>query len=94
MNHEYSFHLFSVFADSGKKFVSLHCHFQVKEVDTVAHTCTTCFCGCVGCVAEIGILSRVPRVRSLPTEVIIYSIYKTMYVQNTKSERKKKKSMS
>lgn len=95
IDHDFSTHLFSVFTDLGKTYISLHAHFQLKEGYTAPRTCTTGFCGCVGCVVEICVLSRVPRVRSLPTEVIIYSIYKTMYVQNRKSERKgKKKSMS
>lgn len=91
IDNDFSFCLFSVLTDLGKKCISLHAHFQLKEDHIVSHTCTTCFCGCVGCVVEICVLSRVPRVRSLPTEVIIYSIYKTMYVQNRKSEKEKKK---
>ncbi len=48
----------------------------------------SCFCGCVVCVVVGSALSRVPRARSMPTEVIIYSIYKTMYVQNRKIWKK------
>lgn len=45
-----------------------------------------CFCGCVVCVVVVvgSVLSRVPRAWLLTTDVIIYSIYKTMYVQNRK----------
>lgn len=43
-----------------------------------------CFCGCVVCVVVGNVLSRVPRDWLLTTDVIIYSIYKTMYVQNRK----------
>lgn len=47
-----------------------------------------CFCGCVACVVVGSSLSRVPRAWLLATDVIIYSIYKTMYVQNRKTWRK------
>lgn len=43
-----------------------------------------CFCCCVVCVVVGSVLSRVPRAWLLTSEVIIYSIYKTMYVQNRK----------
>lgn len=43
-----------------------------------------CFCGCDVWVAAGSAFSRGPRALSLPSELIIYSIYKTLYVQNRK----------
>lgn len=43
-----------------------------------------CFCGCEVWVAAGNAFSRGPRALSLPSELIIYSIYKTLYVQNRK----------
>lgn len=54
-----------------------------------------CFCGWDVWVAGANAFSRGPRALSLPSELIIYSIYKTLYVQNRKickgnqSKRKK-----
>lgn len=44
-----------------------------------------CFCGCEVWVAAGSAFSRGPRAFSLPSELIIYSIYKTLYVQNRKN---------
>lgn len=53
-----------------------------------------CFCGWDVWVAGANAFSRGPRALSLPSELIIYSIYKTLYVQNRKickgSQNKKK----
>lgn len=57
---------------------------KVKKAKYSKHPTCICFCGCVVCVATGSVLSRVPRVWLLTTEVIIYSIYKRMYVQNRK----------
>lgn len=43
-----------------------------------------CFCGCDVWVTAGIAFSRGPRALSLPSELIIYSIYKTLYVQNRK----------
>lgn len=43
-----------------------------------------CFCGCDVWVAAGSTFSRGPRALSPPSELIIYSIYKTLYVQNRK----------
>ena len=45
----------------------------------------TWICFCVVCVLVGSVLSRVARAGLLTTEVIIYSIYRTMYVQNRKN---------
>lgn len=43
-----------------------------------------CFCGCDVWVTAGSAFSRGPRAFSPPSELIIYSIYKTLYVQNRK----------
>lgn len=57
-----------------------------------------CFCGWDVWVAGANAFSRGPRTLSLPSELIIYSIYKTLYVQNRKickgRQSKKKKRIS